>query len=59
MTTTSSRMSLALTACIVLALYGAIIGSLTWGTKQAAAATQSSPIDMTTLMLTVDVADLF
>ena len=51
-TQTSSRMSVALTACIVLALYGAIIGSLMWSTKQAAAATQSPPIE-------IEVAELF
>jgi hypothetical protein len=57
-TRTSSRISLAVAACIVLALYGAIIGNWMWGTKEAAAATQSPTIDMTALMSTVEVASL-
>lgn len=53
-TQTGSRISLALTACIVLVLYGAITGSLMWSTKQASAATQSPTIGVTTLMSTVE-----
>ena len=47
-TRTSERIALALAACIVLALYGAIIGNWVWS-MQADAATETPTINTVAL----------
>jgi hypothetical protein len=55
----SARVSLALTVCLVLALYGVIVANGRWGLKEADAAPRMSPtMDLSALMSDVDVVKL-